>query len=436
MDRLDDELQYCELKRYFQNLTNDKSCLQLYHGFTFFSVVTKVTSSKVHQFPKLLEAARGDNVSMFCTFPIFEHVPEIFWWRHNEESFLEPDNRKRFHVQKGRGSLHILNVTFADSGMYHCKIKHQQATHGAESGSLLTVCVPPKLQKIVPVEEISENYLKFECKTTAFYPEDLGISWLKDGFKIHTGMETVKNKTVDGLYEVTSSLEDAQPVQSGAVYTCLVSHACLKVPTSVSYTFNRVPPKLQKIVPVEEISENYLKFECKTTAFYPEDLGISWLRDGFKIHTGMETVKNKTMDGLYEVTSSLEDAQPVQNGVVYTCLVSHACLKVPTSVSYTFDRGRGRNSVEANQNVQPLRKAPSEENAASAAVKLKANKGFSKHRRAEENTVYSQTKKGSEGNNLTYATLQIADSKKASTPKLQDHSTLYAGIKVAKKARI
>ncbi|GCC26426.1 hypothetical protein chiPu_0004843 [Chiloscyllium punctatum] len=123
--------------------------------------------------------------------------------------------------------------------MYFCKLRHQQTIIGAGSGSLLTVCVSPTLRKIVAVEGISGYYWKFECKTTAFYPEDLRISWLRNGVEIQARIETVKNKTLDGLYEVTSSLEEAQPVQSGAVYTCQASHDCLEELASVSYTVNR-----------------------------------------------------------------------------------------------------------------------------------------------------------------------------------------------------
>ncbi|XP_038661931.1 natural cytotoxicity triggering receptor 3 ligand 1-like [Scyliorhinus canicula] len=196
----------------------------------------KVTSNKVEQFPKLLTVARGDNVSMFCAFTIYGDAPEVSWWKRGAESLLEPDDRKRFSPKKGRSTLEILNASITDSGMYYCKVKHQQVKIGDGGGSQLTVFVPPTPLKMVQIEENSAISLKFECKTAAFYPEYFRISWQRDGVEILTGIETVKNETAEGLFEVSSSLKEARPVPNGVVYTCLVSHISLKVPASVSYT--------------------------------------------------------------------------------------------------------------------------------------------------------------------------------------------------------
>ena len=92
------------------------------------------------QFPKHLTVARGDNVSMFCTFPIFEGAPEVSWWKRGEESVLQPDSRKKIYLKKGSSSFEVLNASVADSGMYHCSVKHQQNKIGDGSGSQLTVC--------------------------------------------------------------------------------------------------------------------------------------------------------------------------------------------------------------------------------------------------------------------------------------------------------
>ncbi|XP_067853654.1 immunoglobulin lambda-1 light chain-like [Heptranchias perlo] len=197
----------------------------------------EVTSSKVDQFPKHVNVARGANVSLFCTFPLFQDAPDVVWWRQGENKFLEPDNRKQFNVKKGSGSFDVVNVNIEDTGMYYCKVKHQEKSIGDGAGSLITVYVPPTPLEIAPVEGISSASLKLECKTAAFYPEHLGISWRRDGVEIQTGIETVKNRTAKGLYEVSTFLEDVQPARSGVVYTCLVSHVSLVVPAGVSYTF-------------------------------------------------------------------------------------------------------------------------------------------------------------------------------------------------------
>ncbi|XP_067853655.1 uncharacterized protein [Heptranchias perlo] len=161
------------------------------HDFTDRGILganVEVTSSKVEQFPKHVNVARGANVSLFCTFPLFQDAPDVVWWRRGENKFLEPDN------------------------------------------------ISPTPLEIAPIEGILPASLKLECKTAAFYPEHLGISWRRDGVEILTGIETVKNRTAKGLYEVSSFLEEVQPARSGVVYTCLVSHVSLVVPAGVSYT--------------------------------------------------------------------------------------------------------------------------------------------------------------------------------------------------------
>ncbi|XP_038662025.1 tyrosine-protein phosphatase non-receptor type substrate 1-like isoform X2 [Scyliorhinus canicula] len=195
-----------------------------------------VTFREVVQLPKYLKVNRGENASMHCAFPLDEDLPDVRWWRREKPSFLEPDSRKRFDVNKGSGSLQFLNVTFADSGVYYCKVNYREKSNVTGTGTQLTVYVPPTPLKMVPIEENSAISLKFECQTAAFYPEDFRISWQRDGVEILTGIETVKSETTEGLFEVSSSLADARPVLNGVVYTCLVSHISLKGPASVSYT--------------------------------------------------------------------------------------------------------------------------------------------------------------------------------------------------------
>ncbi|GCC26427.1 hypothetical protein chiPu_0004844 [Chiloscyllium punctatum] len=197
----------------------------------------EVTLRKVKQFPKLLSVTRGGNVSMFCMFPIFEETPDVYWRRRGEESFLEPDSRKRINTNKGTSSFKILNASLADAGVYFCEVKHRRRSIENGGGTQLTVYVSPLPLKLIQVEGISADSLKLVCKTAACYPEPIGITWRRDGVENLTSIQTVK-KTADGLYEVSSSLEEAHPVRSGVVYTCLVSHVSLPVPASVNYTIN------------------------------------------------------------------------------------------------------------------------------------------------------------------------------------------------------
>ncbi|XP_067905823.1 tyrosine-protein phosphatase non-receptor type substrate 1-like isoform X3 [Heterodontus francisci] len=298
----------------------------------YATVTAEVTSNKVDQFPKFLKVVRGASVSMRCTFPLFQDTPDVYWWKRGEGSFLEPDSRKRFNVKKGSSSFDVLNASVADSGVYYCKVKHQESIANG-SGSQLTVYVPPTPLKIAAVEGISTESLKLECKTAAFYPEHLEISWLRDGVEILSGIETVKNKSTEGLYEVSSFLEEVQPAPNEVVYTCLASHVSLLVPASVSYTANR-------------------------------DIGNKF---------------------------------PLIFGCAGGILAILLLIIILTRLKLKASDGSKKNSEEAGQ-----------------AKEL--------------------TKQRSGENQLTYATLQLADSKKTSKPK-QDKSAVYAEVNFIKKER-
>ncbi|XP_067905828.1 uncharacterized protein [Heterodontus francisci] len=151
------------------------------------------------------------------------------------------DNRKQFGFKnKGGGFFALLNATFQDSGVYHCVVIRQGKIIGNGTGSNLTVCAPPTPLKLFskPPQNNSATTLHLVCESAAFYPGDFTLVWYKNGTKVATGINPKKWQNAEGLYEVSSSLEDMQPVPNGAVYICLVSHISLQVPAIGLYAVN------------------------------------------------------------------------------------------------------------------------------------------------------------------------------------------------------
>ncbi|XP_072135223.1 natural cytotoxicity triggering receptor 3 ligand 1-like [Mobula birostris] len=208
------------------------SCLALLAAFW---PVAKVTSAKVEQFPPILKVPIGGNESMFCKFPILQDTAEVSWWKAGQKAFIEPDSRNQFNVKKGRGTFTLLNVRYADAGLYYCQVKSQQQIFGNGNGSQLIVLTPPTPLKIIRVEEVSSKSRKLMCKTAAFYPKKLDIFWRKNNMEILTKIETSIHEISEGFFEASSTLEDAQPAQGKMLYTCLVTHETLQVPASFSY---------------------------------------------------------------------------------------------------------------------------------------------------------------------------------------------------------
>uniref|UniRef100_A0A4W3H1W1 Ig-like domain-containing protein n=1 Tax=Callorhinchus milii TaxID=7868 RepID=A0A4W3H1W1_CALMI len=63
--------------------------------------------------------------------------------------------------------------------------------------------------------------LTLVCETAEFYPGDVTFTWNKDGKEFKTGIHFTEEKNSKELYKASSSMEETQPAQNGAVYTCL-----------------------------------------------------------------------------------------------------------------------------------------------------------------------------------------------------------------------
>ncbi|XP_072135227.1 tyrosine-protein phosphatase non-receptor type substrate 1-like isoform X2 [Mobula birostris] len=203
-------------------------------------LIVKVTANEVSQFPRDLNVPSGANITMFCKFPLSQDTVDVVWWRKGEKGFLERDSRRQFTIERGRGTLVLWNVKFSDSGLYYCTVKFQEQYLGTGGGTKFTVFAPPTPVEIVPVGGFSSPR-KLLCKTAAFYPEKLEIVWQRNNKQIRTGIESVTNRSVDGLYGAFSLLDITQSTRGKDVYTCLVSHVSLPVPANFSYIQDQEP---------------------------------------------------------------------------------------------------------------------------------------------------------------------------------------------------
>lgn len=119
---------------------------------------------------------------------------------------------------------------------------HWNKIYFAASRFLFIVPAPPTPLKIVAIEGSAPHLPQLVCKTAAFYPMELDVMWQRNNVEILTGIETVRNRTADGLYEASSFLHDTQPAPGKTVYTCLVSHVSLTAPASFSYIVEQGKP--------------------------------------------------------------------------------------------------------------------------------------------------------------------------------------------------
>ncbi|XP_072135435.1 uncharacterized protein [Mobula birostris] len=318
----------------------DVLCLALLAAFW---PAAKATSTNVEQFPPILRVPIGETDSMFCKFPILQDTAEVSWWKEDQKAFIEPNSRNKFKVKKGRGTFTLLNVSYSDVGVYYCQVKSQQQIFGNGSGSQLIVLTPPTPLKIIRVEETSSKTRKLMCKTAAFYPKKLDILWRRNSMEILPKIDPSITETSEGLYEASSTLEDAQPAQGKVVYTCLVSHETLKIPASFSYI-------------IEQDLDNINK--------------------------------------------------PLILGGALSGLAIVVLIIILIRIGVKAKRGIQRTSEEASPCGEPTGIAPFEHNLAYATLNVRENKKDHQVRRQDEHVVYAKTRRGSD-EKLTYAALQF-----------------------------
>ncbi|XP_059849430.1 tyrosine-protein phosphatase non-receptor type substrate 1-like [Hypanus sabinus] len=249
--------------------------------------------------------------------------------------------------------------------MYYCEAKIQGRFLGRGSGSRLTVFAPPTPLEIVPIGGFSASP-KLLCKTAAFYPEKLEIVWQINNKQIHTGIQSVTNRSVGGLYEASSLLEITQSTAGKDVYICLVSHVSLTVPACFSYIH-------------DQGSDTKFILACAA---------------------GGTTIL--------------------------------ALIIVLVIVKLNKSHGFNGSSLDKCQNEEQAEHASVAHTTAYASLNLTGSKGLQKDRQQEEHIIYSPTKRNG-ADKLTYASLQLPDSNNTSASKHQNQHALYADVNTSKK---
>ncbi|XP_059849427.1 uncharacterized protein LOC132407142 isoform X2 [Hypanus sabinus] len=174
--------------------------------FTTVSLITADEVFQVIQTPQRTSLTVGENAIFSCTISSSEDTSNvnIYWWKLGEVNLIQPDSRKHIDSGEEKGSLQLLNISIADSGVYHCGIKFRGVDVANGSGSQLIV-------------------------------SGVTIVWYKNNKTISNGINTTQRLNNAGMYEASSTLHDAQLAQSGSVYTCLASHVTLKIPAMAIY---------------------------------------------------------------------------------------------------------------------------------------------------------------------------------------------------------
>ncbi|XP_067853517.1 tapasin-related protein-like [Heptranchias perlo] len=341
------------------------------------------SSFRVTQAPEQATVSRGGNVTFHCIFPISQTHSwvRVYWWKQGENKYLprSGDKRKRFGLEgKASGFFQLLNANFQDSGVYHCAVIREGTVGGNGTASHLIVHAPPTPLKIVSrtAEGNSSASLTLVCETAEFFPENFTLAWYKNGVVIATGINTIKRQNTEGLYEVSSSLEETQPVPSDANYTCLVSHVSLNIPAVATYSVTK-----SNQATVIDVSFYFWALGCAMG-------GLAFLVLLIVIGKRCRLQNKEGKQGRVMGPTRHEELGTEAEIVHYAAL-----------------------------DLSKARKTP----------RLKGE---------EERTVYAQNKQGAARDKLTYATLALTGSVKRAQCKNNERSTDYAELQTQNQRRV
>ncbi|XP_059849425.1 uncharacterized protein LOC132407141 isoform X4 [Hypanus sabinus] len=159
------------------------------------------TTFKVTQSPEEAVVSKGGNVTFYCLLPISQDQSwtKVQWWKQGENNYQRTgiDIRKKSGLRADPNPLKIF----------------------AKWNSATTFIIV--------------------CETSAFYPKNFSLTWYKNGIEITLGVQTKVRKDTEGLYVVSSNLNEIQTVQNDTNYTCLVSHVSLNTSAVAVYSISK-----------------------------------------------------------------------------------------------------------------------------------------------------------------------------------------------------
>uniref|UniRef100_A0A8C2LY06 Tyrosine-protein phosphatase non-receptor type substrate 1 n=1 Tax=Cricetulus griseus TaxID=10029 RepID=A0A8C2LY06_CRIGR len=300
---------------------------------------------KVIQPEKSVSVAAGQPATLNCNVTSLLPVGPMKWFRGTGQSrhIIYSFTGEKFprvtnvtDVTKRNNldfSIHISNVTPADTGTYYCiKLLRAEADKELQSGggTVLYVLAKPSLPVVLgpEVRSTPEETVIFTCKSSGFYPGNIILKWFKDGNELSHFQTAVYPKEKSTSYNISSTAKvvlDAEDIHPQII--CEVAHVTLQGgpllgTANLSDTI--------RVAPIVEISQQpsvtwkQKNVTCQVKEFYPSSLGLIWLENGKVSWMERPSTLTVNKDGTYSWTSWLMVNRCAdEENLVLTCLVEH-----------------------------------------------------------------------------------------------------------------
>ncbi|XP_058418178.1 signal-regulatory protein beta-1-like [Diceros bicornis minor] len=301
---------------------------------------------QVIQPEKSASAAAGETATLRCTLTTLLPVGHVQWFRGTGPGWELIYNFKGGHFPRVTNvadttkrnttdfSIHISNITPADTGIYYC-VKFQKGSPDAVEfksgpGTRLTVSAKPTPPVVSgPTARVPpEQTVSFTCESHGFSPRHITLKWFKNGNELPASQTNVDPEGDGVSYSVSSTTKVVlAPGDVRSQVICEVAHVTLQGGPPLRGTANlsetlRVPPTLE--VSQHPTAGNLVNVTCQANKFYPRHLKLTWLENGDVSQTEMASPLIENKDGTFNWTSwLLVISSAHREDVVLNCQVEH-----------------------------------------------------------------------------------------------------------------
>nr|XP_054111135.1 signal-regulatory protein delta isoform X2 [Callithrix jacchus]XP_054111136.1 signal-regulatory protein delta isoform X2 [Callithrix jacchus] len=256
-------------------------------------------------------ALTGESIALSCSVP--DTLPDgpVLWFKGTG-----PDRKLIYNFKQ-------------DADTYYCMkfikgkpIKEYQSGQGTQ----VFVTAPPSLPMVIgPLERaLLRQTVNFSCISYGFYPKNITLKWFKNKKKLSSLQTHVIRLKNSNAYKIVSTTEVVLALNDlNSHITCSVYHRSLHYPLRGKADLSEtiiVSPKMSVLQ--YPASNNKMNVICQAEKFYPQDMELTWLKDGSVSQISETLTPTKGKDGLYSMQSSILVKNTDHEGdTILTCQV-------------------------------------------------------------------------------------------------------------------
>ncbi|XP_053880961.1 natural cytotoxicity triggering receptor 3 ligand 1-like [Malaclemys terrapin pileata] len=309
--------------------------------------------------PPSSQAPLGSGALLKCRFSIGEQIDlsslRVQWYFSGRRILEYPPGQgdpqpgasiSEQELRNGNASLSLARVTPFDQGPYKCVVGY--GVEELQSETTLSVAAAPRIS--IPrrsARKDTESF--FLCHVWGFYPGDVTVTWLRDGRVLTDATRSAPQRNPDGTFNLTLTYTFTPTASdSGSNFSCHVTHAALAQPLQEEFPLDVTAAPRLSIPQRSAGTDTATSFPCHVWGFYPQDIAVTWLRDGRVLTDATRSAPQRNPDGTFNLTLTYTFTPTVSDsGSIFSCHVSHAALAQPLREEFPLDVTEAHGSTTA-----------------------------------------------------------------------------------------